>query len=357
MKSGPLHAAFAGFTVLAASLVASVATAAQPRYRIVPIVSSDPTLVIQNTPVFNNRGQVVGIASAAAGTGGNHAFLWENGRFTDLHPIVAPDALNSGAADINDHRTIIGTADHAGFKLQGTQVTAITVVPGETSVNPVEINDSGQMIVESFGGPSHGPFFVDGDDAELLTPLPGALDAVAVALNERGVAAGDSIFFPEFTRHGTIWQNGGAPTDLGVPAGFDSTFAAGINSHNRVAGVAESTSARTAATWSDGVWTLLPSIAPGEPQVSEATAINEAGTMVGSTTLTGGDNFVQRATLWQGGRALILDELIDARDPLKSFIHLTFAQEINDRGDVIVRGLDSRTPASSDAIYFLRRVE
>jgi probable HAF family extracellular repeat protein len=351
-----MHAAIAGFTVLAASLVASVATAAEPRYRIVPIVSSDPTLVIQATPVFNNRGQVVGIASAASGAGGNHAFLWENGRFTDLHAIVAPGALNSGAADINDYRTIIGTRDREGYKLQGTQVTAITVVPGETDVNPVEINDRGQMIVESFGGPAHGEFFVDGDDAELLSPLPGALDAVARALNERGVAAGDSIFFPEFTRHATIWQNGGAPIDLGVPAGFDSTFAAGINSHNRVAGLAESTSARTAATWSDGVWTLLPSIAPGEPQVSEATAINEAGIMVGSTMLFPSNDSVQRATLWQGGRALILDDLVVARDPLKSFVRLTFAQEINDRGDIIVRGVDSRTPAS-DAIYFLRRLD
>ena len=68
-----------------------------------------------------------------------HATIWQNGVFTDLHPIVAPDALNSFAADINDHGTIIGTRDSGGFRLEGTQVTAVTVVPGETTVNPVAI--------------------------------------------------------------------------------------------------------------------------------------------------------------------------------------------------------------------------
>jgi probable HAF family extracellular repeat protein len=356
MKAGPLHAGFAGFTLLAASLGASVASAAEPRYRIVPIVSNDPSVVLQGSPTLNNRGQVVGTASAPGGTG-NHAFLWQNGIFTDLHAIVAPDAANSGAADINSHRTIIGTRDSGGYELQGTQVTAVTVVPGETTVNPVAINDRGQMIVESFGGPVNGEFFVDGDDAEHLTPLPGALDAVAVALNERGVAAGDSIFFPEFTRHGTIWQNGGPPNDLGVPAGFDSTHAAGINSHNRVAGFAQSSVASVAASWSDGAWTLLPSIAPGEPQFSEATDINETGTMIGSTTLTGGDTSVRHATLWQGSRALILDDLVVASDPLKPFVRLTFAQWLNDRGDIITFGTDSRKPNTGETIYFLRRVD
>lgn len=355
MKSGPRHAAFAGFTVLAASLVSSVASAAEPRYRIVPILTNDPSVVIQGSPPLNNRGQVVGTASAPGGTG-NHAFLWQNGIFTDLHAIVAPDAANSGAADINDHRTIIGTRDSGGYKLQGTQVTAVTVVPGETTVNPVTINERGQMIVESFGGPVTGEFFVDGDAAEHLTPLPGALDAVALALNERGVAAGDSIFFPEFTRHGTIWRNGGAPIDLGVPAGFDSTSAVSINSHNRVAGSAQLNFARTAATWSDGVWRLLPSIAPGEPQSSEATDINETGTIIGSTTIAG-ENSVQHATLWQDGRAFILDDLVDARDPLKSFVGLTFAQWINDRGDIITFGHDSRSPPNTgDTLYYLRRL-
>jgi probable HAF family extracellular repeat protein len=341
--------------LLAASLVASVASAAEPRYRIVPIDTNDPSVVIQGSPPLNNRRQAVG-ATRASGAG-THAFVWQNGIFTDLHPIVAPDALNSFAADINDHGTIIGTRDSGGFRLEGTQVTAVTVVPGETTVNPVAINNRGQMIVESFGGPVHGEFFVDGNDAENLTPLPGALDAVARALNEHGIAAGDSIFFPEFTRHATIWQNGGAPTDLGTPAGFASTSAAGINSHNRVAGFAQSDVATVAASWNDGVWTLLPSIAPGEPQSSEATDINESGTMTGSTTLTGGGNFVQRSTLWQNGRALVLDDLVVASDPLKPFVSLTFAQWINDRGDVITFGHDSRKPNAGDTLYLLRHVD
>jgi probable HAF family extracellular repeat protein len=344
----------AGIAILAASLVTSVASSAEPRYRIFQIVSNDPTFENITVSDLNDRGQLVGMAFDRLGTQ-HRAFVWQNGEFTDLHDVIEPDASATSANGINNLRTIVGGIDFSrGFKLRGTQVTAVTVVPGETSVTPLFINDRGQMIVESFGGSAFGDFLVDGGSAELLPALPGSSDpTIASALNERGVVAGVALFF-DFTRRGVIVRNG-AITDLGVPAGFDSSSALDINDHNRVVGAGLLNSMPTAFTWKDGVWTQLPSIAPGEPQVSEAAAINNRGEIAGGTTITG-DNFASLATLWADGRALVINDLVVANDPLKPFVSLTSALMINDRGDIVSLGDDSRSPPTSSIRYFLQRV-
>jgi uncharacterized membrane protein len=343
-----------GIAILAASLVTAVANSAEPRYRIFQIVSNDPTFENITVSDLNDRSQLVGMAFDRLGTQ-RRAFVWQNGEFTDLHDVIAPGASTTSANGINNLRTIVGSIDFSrGFKLQGTQVTDVTVVPGETSATPLFINDRGQLIVESFGGSTFGHFLVDGDSAELLPALPGSSDpTIASALNERGVVAGVALFF-DFTRRGVIVHNG-AITDLGTPAGFDSSSALDINNHNRIVGAGLNNSAPAAATWKDGVWTLLPSIAPGEPQVSEAASINDRGEIAGGTTITG-DNVRSLATLWLDGRALVINDLVAEDDPLKPFVSLTFALMINDRGDIVSLGDDSRSPPTSSIRYFLRRV-
>ena len=47
-----------------------------------------------------------------------------------------------------------------------------------------------------------------------------------------------------------------------------------------------------------------------------------------------------------------LDSLIRADDPLQPFVHLQFAGQINERGDIVASGVDSRTPEVT-AIYFM----
>lgn len=46
-----------------------------------------------------------------------------------------------------------------------------------------------------------------------------------------------------------------------------------------------------------------------------------------------------------------LDSLVRADDPLKPFVHLLFAGQINDRGDIVATGVDSRTNVR--IIYFM----
>jgi hypothetical protein len=62
--------------------------------------------------------------------------------------------------------------------------------------------------------------------------------------------------------------------------------------------------------------------------------------------------FRQEATLWLGTHVVELDRLVRADDPLKPFVHLTSAESINDRGDIVASGVDSRAPEAR-TVYFL----
>ena len=356
MMSRRLLAGFAGCAVLAASFAASVANAAELHYRIIHIVASDPTRSIEIGDV-NISGQVVGTSSTASGDA--RAFRWQHGGFTDLNDVIAPGSTATRANDINDRGTIVGTIGNSqSFKLRGTRVTPVTVVPGETGTNASRINNAGQMIVSSFGTPeSSGDYFVDGDNAELLPGVPGSIGGMtALNLNDQGAVVGHEFILNDqgVAFHAVLWQNG-ALTELGQPAGFVNSFAESINNRNRIAGRLENSSGASAAVWQDGAWTLLPPLAPGESQGSDASAINDRGMIVGTVTLSGQNSSV--ATLWLGNRVAALDDLVVANDPLKPFVKLTSASWINDRGDIVALGTDSRQPQVPSSAYFLQRLE
>jgi probable HAF family extracellular repeat protein len=343
--------------VLAASFVASVANATEPHYKLVHVVATDPSRTIQ-VGGLNDRGQVVGVSSTASGDG--RAFRWQHGVFTDLHDVIAPGSTATRANDINDLGTIVGQIDNAqAFKLRGTRVTPVNVVPGEHGADARNINNAGQMIVSSFGEPeSSGDYFVDGDSAELLPGVPGSLGGmIALNLNDQGAVVGHELVLNDqgLAFHAVLWQNG-TLTELGEPEGFVNSFAESINSRNRIVGRLEGTSTAAAAVWQDGAWTLLSPLAPGETQTSDAAAINERGMIVGSVILND-QNFAEVATLWLGDRALALDDLVIANDPLKPFVKLTSASWINDHGDIVALGTDSRQPQAPSNVYFLQRID
>ena len=346
MKSSRL---LTGFALLTASFVTSIAAAAEFHYRIVPIETNDPALFLQVSDL-NNRGEVVGTAFSTSG--GQHAFRWRDGEFTDLHDVIAPGAAATFAQNINDFGTIIGIINtNQGFSLRGTQVTAVTVVPGETTVNPSVINDRGQLVVFSSGGAQSGDFFVDGQNAELLPGLPDGIGGdLPLELNDRGAVVG-SAFTADLTRHATLWQNG-TLTDLGVPAGEQESIGRDVNNFNRVAGaVSDAFFFGTAATWQNGTWTLLPAIEPGAR--SNADSINDVGVVVGESFPPNATRSF--ATLWFNGHAFVLENLVSASDPLKPFVRLDSASFVNLRGDILALGVDSRGSAESKW-YFLRLV-
>jgi probable HAF family extracellular repeat protein len=345
MKSSRL---VTGFAFLAASFVASVATPAELRYSIRPIVSNDPALDVQ-VGDLNNLGEVVGWTSPRNGL--LRAFRWRDGTLTDLHDVIAPGASSTLAINVNDRGTIVGLVNfNQGFRLRGTQVTPITVVPGETSVQPSLINDRDQLVVFSSGGAQSGDFFVDGQNAELLPGLPGGIGGdLPLEMNDRGVVVG-SAFTADFMRHATLWQSG-TLTDLGAPAGAQQSIGRDINNLNRVAGAVSGESfVDSAATWQNGTWTLLPALAP-DVAGSDASNINDLGVVVGSSFLTSSARSV--ATVWFNGQAFALDDLVSTSDPLKPFVRFDAAVFVNIRGDIVASGSDSRGPPGT-RWYFLR---
>jgi uncharacterized membrane protein len=169
----------------------------------------------------------------------------------------------------------------------------------------------------------------------------------AVAINELGSIAGNTR-----TAAGTralLWQEG-TLMNLGAPPGADSSFAYALNDRSHVVGIANVAGASRAMRWRDGAMALLPRLS-SDAAASAAQSINNWGVIVGSTTLLQ-PQYRQTATLWFGNQVVELDSLVRADDPLKAFVHLEGGEQINDLGDIVATGHDSRAPGAR-VTYFL----
>src|SRR5882672_29243 len=335
------------FAILTSLLCASSPPAsADPGYRVIPIAEEGATRVAVYD--LNRRGEVVGMKTVAGMT---RAFRWRAGQFTDLHDTIDSASSYTQAVGINDRSYTLAvdwTNDSfEGFLLRGTQVSPLTVVAGEQQVSPLDINNRGQIIIDTYGGPQSGSFLIDGDTVQQLEGVPGESDSMnAIAINERGAILGN-MWLAGGSR-AALWQDG-ATMDLGVIDGATASFAYDLNNRNHVVGIVSIGGRSQAMHWRDGRMSLLPQLT--QNQASGANSINDWGVIVGDTTILE-PQFRSTATLWLGKHVVELDNLIRADDPLKPFVHLDTANEINDRGDIVASGIDSRAP-NEQTTYFL----
>jgi uncharacterized membrane protein len=136
-----------------------------------------------------------------------------------------------------------------------------------------------------------------------------------------------------------MWRNG-VISPLPLPANADSAEADGINNLNHIVGFANEytdfpqTDPEEPLFWHDGVVTVLP--IPSDSQQAYAYAINDSDQIVG---------YAGYAVLWQHGVVYNLNTLIRGDDPYKPYVSLITAGLINNRGQVIATGSDSRTGA------------
>jgi hypothetical protein len=93
--------------------------------------------------------------------------------------------------------------------------------------------------------------------------------------------------------------------------------------------------------------TVLPAV--GGSGVSSAASINDWDVVVGRT-----GNQDSIATVWVKGKAVDLNRLVRSDDPLKPYVILSDAVLINNVGDIVARGRDSRNP-NFLIPYFLTR--
>jgi probable HAF family extracellular repeat protein len=278
---------------------------------------------------INDAGQIVGKS-------GNHAFLWEQGKMTDLGTL---GGQTSSANAINDRGQIVGESETADGETHAFLWEHNSMVdlgsPGETS-SAHGINNRGIIVGAAFAKNIRGGAVIwqDGKRQSLGDLGPSGSGSTAMSINNGGEIAGvSSGFAPNGggVVRGVVWLNG-AIRDIGTLGGLHST-ANSLNGTGDVVGWAElPDQASTAFIWSDGAMHQLGIlqnglVAPGNG--TQAIAINDYGQVVGSSLNSTGES---RAVVWENGKITDLNDQIAAKNGLV----LTRATAINNRGQIVV---------------------
>ncbi len=144
---------------------------------------------------INDSGQVVGQSLNTSGEA--QAFLWENGRMTNLGTL---GGLTSFARGIDDSGRVVGFSRNSNnqvraFLAQNGNMTSLGTLTGFSSSEAWHTNDSGMVVGRSFDSPARARRFC-GRTARsktsvrpsgLLTVRPGASTTSARLSGKRGV--------------------------------------------------------------------------------------------------------------------------------------------------------------------------
>ncbi|WP_157269215.1 PEP-CTERM sorting domain-containing protein [Azohydromonas aeria] len=286
MRAGPsiaprcgartVRAGAALFATLLIGAHAGAAPAAPPQYRVINLGLLEFHSRADALDI-NNRGEVVGRSIDGVPDGETLGFLWRRGM---MQPLRAPGFGDSSAHSINE----LGQIGLQGFDrdnavppipfLYDSRDASVRQIPTPSGAGTVTaINASGQATgIDDDGGPADA-YFWDGTASRRLAP--GASSSIGNDVNDAGVVVG---------------------------------YAPGVDGLQR------------AARWEDGTLTFV-----GEP-FSEASAINEAGQIVGQLFTRDGDEMRLRGFIYDdtGGFRLL--------DSGRGFAGV---QDINERGWIV----------------------
>jgi probable HAF family extracellular repeat protein len=248
---------------------------------------------------INNRGQIVGTSETS--THQMHAFLWQNGRLRD----IGGSCRDSQADAVNDRGQVVGSCtlstgrSHA-FLWEKGKMRDLGALPGSDSggggSQAWAVNSRGQVVGDSsFATRVRAFLWSDGRMRDIGTL--GGDNSGSVAINDRGQVIGWSDKGYS-TGHTFLWENG-TMRDLGVLALGESAYRgakpAALNDEGQVVG--QSSGARTeehAFVWENGNLTDLGTLPGGS--LSAATAINNDGQIAGWSD--GGTSTSFHAVLW-----------------------------------------------------------
>jgi probable HAF family extracellular repeat protein len=181
---------------------------------------------------ISNSGQIAGFESAyARSTVPDHAFLFTNGKMTDIHN----DSLfpqGTWAAAINASGQVVGRgrlADYTDrpFLFSNGAMVDLGALPGGTSAFATDINDAGQVV-----GVSNALGFLFSNGQMTAIPLPAnATQIFGLHINRNGQIA--AMIKGSNFEHIGVFSNG-AWTDLGAPAGTTQVQLRGFNLSGQV---------------------------------------------------------------------------------------------------------------------------
>jgi len=315
--------------LLSGSLLAHVIQANAQTYTFTDLGTLGGTNSYANA--INNAGQVVGW-SYLTGDNEYRATLWNGTTATDLGTLGGggsmANAINSSGQVAGYSYTTSNAAYHATL-WDGTTPTDIGPV-GRNSM-AYGINDSGQVVgftqskfdVSYYAAQWNGSTWTD-----LSSELNSQFSSSAYGINNAGQVVGSSYGLNASTT-GTSWS-GTTTTNLGTLSG-----ATAINSAGQVAGTIGSGQNVTHAALWNGTTTINLDSLGGPNAFSHATAINNAGQVVGWSDIgTYTSEYDNHATLWNGTTAIDLNSFLSASDVTAGW-KLIGANGINDSGEIV----------------------
>lgn len=311
--------------------------AAAPRYRITDLGDLGGSLV--RVHGLSPDGVATGMATRHDQDHQGVAFVADGRRMRGL----PYDGVPASGAAINAHGVVAGnygykfghpTPAGAWLWVDG-QRQDITLGGGYYVADTVnDLNDAGQAT-----GRTHsylGYRFQEGR-MDVLQQLPGYLACTGYGINAQGDVVGEHYHGDvRVGSRGFAWFDGVAAV-LDMPGVF-SHAARAVNDARQVCGRLQRSPDEPvrAFVWQAGVTTDLGALG-GDASMSEALALNNAGLIVGHSSLPRlrDRRHVKRAVVWHGGVLHRLDSLLEESSAGWALIS---AVDVNDRGQIVGQG-------------------
>ncbi len=309
-----------------------------------PMVEVSPPGAEAEPWALNSAGQVTGWADSGLG---KQAFLWKNDGTPPLMLSTLGGTFSEGV-DVNDSGQIVGNAapgtgrkTHAVmWRNDGGPIVDLGTLGGTWSMAYAE-NESGQVTGFAYTAGNAKRAFLWKSATKGMVSLGtlGGDRSEGLLINASAQVAGDSrVQKGQTDDHAFLWRNNGtAMVDLGTLGGTES-YPFAMNDSGQVVGTSTTAAGLDHAfVWlNDGTAILDLGVLGGRN--SYAYDINSTGWVVG--TADSGNAFLWRN---DGNGTRNLNDLIDPADPLKPYVVLYWASGINDAGDIVADGTDSRT--------------
>ena len=300
-------------------------------------------------PLLNIQGAIVGIIQPPGATL-SHAALFHRGHILDIGAVIAPTgfslpfAINAAGEVVGycyDEHTPANVISEA-FVYQGSRALRFTV-PESHQTEATSLNNLGQ-VVGDFTTPddpdSRRAFLRQPNGKLTVLGTFGALQAVPMAINDRGQIAG---WTNEIDRIRAFLLQPGSrtPQDLGSLGPDTFARATSINNLGQVVGHSGLTNSDPfpshAFLYSEGRMRDLGTMGG---ITSTALGINNLGQIVGWSTLASSES-VEHAFVIIGGQMRDLNKLLS---PTVTGWVILIATDINDRGEIVALASHNSNP-------------